>query len=486
MPNDSPLKTSSPSWIRCRPGSRPPRALDLGSGRVGKAGEPFEVALDLQPAQRQVELGRAQGLGFVGQPVGQAGHERIAVGRWIGDVIARLGHGPEKTDDRRRRVEPDGIAESTPLGREGAQDHGDPTLGRGAAPEPGIAQSQPGQPRHPVGHRPVGAHRDPQLVTVVDHLVEGGHRTDDPPVELGDGDAGRGVVGAEAGVGGLPVGPGGPGGRALNDRDAQVGQGAGVPGLAVESPGVPGDPGTGADPPGGQDRGDQDVDAVAAHDLDHRRRRLVAQRVAPDGERIASGRFEAVADVGDELGVPGHEVGPVEDDRRPAGRPGSRARRSPPDAELLDLLGGVEAVPLEQHGVGHEPQQVLEILRSAVDQIGERLGHRGAGHRRERRHLGVGDRLAAEGQQRDTQPETCGAQVVEPLLPGLAAPEQANQDAAGVAEVQRAVDGPRLRATDGRESLGERLDGGAQRQHLGVDVGDVPDHLISPTVVPRR
>ena len=190
----------------------------------------------------------------------------------------------------------------------------------------------------------------------------------------------------------------------------------------------------------------------------------------------ASGRFEAVADVGDELGVPRHEMGPVEDDGDERAS-GVTRRGSPPDAELLDLLGGVESVSLEQHGVGHEPQEMLEVLGSAVDQIGEGLGHRGAGHRRECRHLGVGDRLAAEGQQRDPQPETRGAQVVESLLPGLAAPEQADQHAAGVAEVQGAVQRPRLRTTDGRKPFGERLDGGAQGQHLGVDVGDVPDHV---------
>jgi len=47
-----------------------------------------------------------------------------------------------------------------------------------------------------------------------------------------------------------------------------------------------------------------------------------------------------------------------------------------PDAVHRDLARRFEPESFEEHGVGHEAQQVLEVLRTTVHEIGERFGSR--------------------------------------------------------------------------------------------------------------
>ena len=198
------------------------------------------------------------------------------------------------------------------------------------------------------------------------------------PSNSGMATPGGGVVGAEPGVGRLPLGPGRARRRRLDDGHVESGQGARRP-----TPRRRGRrarrsiPAPAADATGGEDGGDQHVDAGVAEQRRPPARPPVPQRVAPHGERLPARRLDGVAQVGDELGVPGHEVGPVEDDAT-SGRAGSPLRRAPARRRRrATCRGRVEPEALEQDGVGHEAQEVVEVLRPAVDEVGERLGHRG-------------------------------------------------------------------------------------------------------------
>ena len=150
----------------------------------------------------------------------------------------------------------------------------------------------------------------------------------------------------------------------------------------------------------------------------------------------------------------------------------------PPHPEGGNLAGRVESVALQEDGIGHEAEQMLEVPGAAVDQVGERLGDGGAGDGREAGHLGVRPGLATESQQGYAATDAAGPELVEPLGPGTSAPKQPNEYATNAVERQgiEGVEGPGLRRPDRVEAGGEGLDRGAQGQHLGVDVGDEPDH----------
>ena len=218
-----------------------------------------------------------------------------------------------------------------------------PAARRRAAPQPGLAQGQAGDPGDPVGDGPVGADRGTEVVAVVDHLVEGEDGGDDPAVELGDGDARRHVVGPEAGVGAGPVAPGASRRGRLDDGDVEGGQPGDIPPLAVlAAPGARG-PGPGGRPAGGEDGGDEGTGAVAAESGDDGLAGLVAERIAPQGEDPAPSGFDGVAQVVDELRVAGDQVGPVEDDADD--RAGARRVRGAPDTVVGDREGWVEPHP---------------------------------------------------------------------------------------------------------------------------------------------
>ena len=178
---------------------------------------------------------------------------------------------------------------------------------------------------------------------------------------------------------------------------------------------------------------DQDVHVAFGEELEDGPRRVAPQRVAPDGHHLGAPRLDLVAQVGDELGVPGHEVRPVEDE------PDAGSVRAPlalpPHAVGGDLHGRTEAEALEQHGVGHEPEELGEVLRPAVDQVGEGVGDGGARHRRQGRQLGVRHGLTGEGEQRDAPLDAPPAERVEAVLPGSPAAEQPDEHAGRAVEV---------------------------------------------------
>ncbi len=133
----------------------------------------------------------------------------------------------------------------------------------------------------------------------------------------------------------------------------------------------------------------------------------------------------ASTQVVDEAGVPGEQVGPVEDDaderariRWRVGPTGPRVSNGFPYTPVAGTVDRrVEAATAEQDGVGDEAQQVLGVGQAAVDQVLEGLGDRGAGHGGQGGELGVGRGLAAEGQQRDAGGPGTAAEGVEGRLP---------------------------------------------------------------------
>ena len=124
----------------------------------------------------------------VGEAVGQLGHQRVAVGRDAVDAVARVAQRVQQLDRRRRRVEPDGVAEPAALGRVRRQHDGDALVGRrrggaGAA----VAHGEAGEPRDALGIGAVatiGRRRAPPPSSTTSLNANAG--ADDAPVELGD------------------------------------------------------------------------------------------------------------------------------------------------------------------------------------------------------------------------------------------------------------------------------------------------------------
>ena len=86
------------------------------------------------------------------------------------------------------------------------------------------------------------------------------------------------------------------------------------------------------------------------------------------------------------------------------------------------LAGRLEPETLQQHGVGHEAQKMLEVLRATIDQIPHGLVEQRAANAGQRRQLRVGHGLTGEGQERDGTAQALGPQRIETGLPRPAAP----------------------------------------------------------------
>ena len=146
------------------------------------------------------------------------------------DPVAGVAQRVEQDDHRRRRVEPDGVADPAPLRRVGRQHDGDPLVRRWRLwRRRGQPHGGAGHPGHPVGHRPVGHDGHAEIVAVVDDLLERQRDRDDPAVELGQGHRPGGVEGGQADVVLLPGGPAGGGGDGLDDGHVEAGQHGHVP-----------------------------------------------------------------------------------------------------------------------------------------------------------------------------------------------------------------------------------------------------------------
>ena len=232
----------------------------------------------------------------------------------------------------------------------------------GDAAQAGVAHGQAGDAGGAVGHGAVAATGEPELVAVVDHLLEGERRADDAAVELGDGDADghvegrRGPASSPAQSSRRPVAR-----RRLEDRHVEGGE----RGTSQSSPSTSDVP---AGPPHGQHGGDQHVDAVVAQQLERRDPTVGVgpQRVAPHRQRVGAGGLDGVAQVGRRTACSRRPGGPGRRRRRPAaarGRVGARQAQAGAVRHLGERqrTGRVEAEALEQHRVGDEPQQVREV-----------------------------------------------------------------------------------------------------------------------------
>ena len=418
---------------------RAPALLDRRAQRRRQLRVPGDVVVDRQTQRRGRELVVGEELRVVPARRDQRVHELVAVLEGRVDAHAVAPHRVEQPERAGRRVEPDRHADLGVLGREARQQHCHAALRSRQRAQPSRAHRQPGHPcaALQVGHvaRDRGADpRDPGVA-----LLERDDTAEQPPVELGDRHL-RGRVERREARGRLL--PGRPRRRRrdrLDDGDAEAGQRRCVP-LLPRLPhpvaALGGDRVARARTSGGEHRDDQGVDAVA----DQLQRRhspvgVAPQRVAPDGQRVAAGLLDRGAERIDEGRVAGQPVRAVEADAdRRALRIVARHRLLDGDvaaaghvhAEVGDLARRFEAVALEQEGVGEKAQQLLDVVDVAVPQVLARLRDRARGRERERRHLGVGLRLAAQGEQGDAALGAATAQQIE-ALPPAPPPEDATQ-----------------------------------------------------------
>ena len=177
------------------PGCRPPRLGEVGPGLCRQLRE-MSLVLVLAPRPGAVAASNRLGLvAGVRHGVGQLCHQGVAVGRHSVDPIAGGGEGTQQLDDRRRGVESHGVAETTALGGIGGEDEADPALAHRRAAQGSQPGGQAGDPIDAVGDGAVGGDGRAEVVAVVNGLLEREGRTDDPAIELGDGDGHRHVEG---------------------------------------------------------------------------------------------------------------------------------------------------------------------------------------------------------------------------------------------------------------------------------------------------
>src|SRR4029453_18638441 len=119
-------------------------------------------------------------------------------------------------------------------------------------------------------------------------------------------------------------------------------------------------------------------------------------------------------------------------------------------------VGGLEPEPADEHGVGHEPQHLLDVAGAAGHHVAVHLGDDAGRHGRQPGQLGVGGGLAADADQRDPGGRAGGPQVVERPLPGTAAAEQADDHGVDALQVGGAVEA----GGGGRPGRGGRGRGG--------------------------
>lgn len=147
------------------------------------------------------------------------------------------------------------------------------------------------------------------------------------------------------------------------------------------------------------------------------------------GARVLHGRAERL----DERGVPAHVVGAVVEHRdgRAGDVPGGPLQRAPGGRRG----GRLEAVAGEQHGVGEEAGQLLQVGGAAVREVGVRLRGDADGHGRRRHQLCVGGLFTC---QYDDGPAG-GQYLVQPLLPRADTTEEAYDDQVGPLQQLREV-----------------------------------------------
>ena len=185
------------------------------------------------------------------------------------------------------------------------------------------------------------------------------------------------------------------------------------------------------------------------------------QRVARHRQGVAARGVDGGAQVGDELGVPGHPVGPVEHDadQWPIGTAlGSRTTQAGavPHLGQRQRAGRLEPEAAHQHRVGHEPQQLLDVRRTAR--------RRGSGGRRGRSRrgrstagqLGVGVGLAAQGHEGDAGRRAAGPQLVERLPQAPRPPSRRTTTAVTPSSGGAPSSRPRVRRPHGGKPSGSR------------------------------
>src|SRR5947209_8267863 len=86
-----------------------------------------------------------------------------------------------------------------------------------------------------------------------------------------------------------------------------------------------------------------------------------AERVTEDGQAVAAGRVDGGGQVLDERRVPGHQVGPVEDDPNQRSAGAAAGRGGLEEARRREGRRRLEPEAAQKDGVGDEAQAVLDV-----------------------------------------------------------------------------------------------------------------------------
>lgn len=431
-------------------------------GREGRVPAPVVGGGDPDRVAGQLLLGEP--LLVVAAGLDQCADQLVAVARdQAGDllrteVVSLVAESAQQGHGAGRGVEADGVADPGVLGRVRGQHQRDPLLGGRDVAQPGVAHRDPGDAGGALG---VG---DVRRQAVLVDLLEGERHGDQAAVELGYRDLAGGVERGDALVVVLPVGARSGEAERLEDGDVEVAEDARVPGLVVAARRCLGRPGAARGEDGSDDRvgGAQRVDQLGLGG---------AQRGDVQRQRAGTGVLDGAAQGVHERGVAAHVVGAVVEhgDDRAVGTAGGALQRAPGGCRG----GRCEAVAGEQDGVGEEAGELVQVGGTAVGQVGVGLGGDADGDRGGGHQLGVGGLFAGE----DDDGASGGEDLVEAVLPGAYATEEAYDDQVDAVEELREV----LEREPGGVgvAVGDRAVRGAGTEQVGVGRRQEQDHAAS-------
>jgi hypothetical protein len=361
-----------------------------------------------------------------------------------------------------RGVEADGVADTGVLGGVRGQHERKPLVGGRDVPQPCVTYGDARDARGPLRVGDVGG----QAVGV--DLLEGERHGDQPPVELRHRDLAGRVKGRDTLVVALPLAARRGQAQGLDDGDVEPGERARVPGLVVAARRRLGRAGAAGGQDGRHDR------VRAAQLLDQlglgRAQGGDVQRHDPP-----AGLLDRVAQRPYERGVAAHVVGAVVEHGDHRGvRLGAGNDRSLQPSPRRRLRGRLEPVTGQQHRVGQEAGQLLQVGGTAVGEVGVRLGRDADRHGGGRHQLRVGCLFARE----DDDGAAVGAQLVDPVLPGAYAAEQPYDHQ--VDALQQRGQLVEREAGGVGEAVADGAFGGTGAQEVGVGGGEQQD----PTAVP--
>ena len=208
-------------------------------------------------------------------------------------------------------------------------------------------------------------------------------------------------------------------------------------------------------------------------------------------QRVGAGRVERVAQGLDVCRVPGHDVGPVEDDRNQrtagvahcagSGRGPLPARSRRPARPRADRRRRRSTAACRTGTARGWPCSCgPPAARYACACAATPVGTDDAATR-----SGSGARLAARRDERDGARRACAAKGCEAVGPCLDAAEQADRNEVDAVERRDAIDAIRMEPAHRADVGSDIVDHGTKREKLGVRVRTEQDHVSASSLCHR-